>query len=271
MNETFAVLADVHGNLEALDVVLADARAHGAASFVVAGDLSGFGGDPDGCLDRLIATNARMVRGNHEADYVARFGPGMPAEWRTGPRWAGLRWNMERLGTTRRRYLADLPDRLELEGRAAVMHASPRGIRAGALPAMSDDLLEEMFSTEPLRIAFVGHTHRAFDRRLPSGRRIVNAGSVGLPLDGDPRAAYAIVVPRDDDWQIDLRRVEYPIERAIARARIQAPEVADEVLALFERTMRTGRDHVGPAFRAAREAPDDAFLSVLAAYLRAQG
>jgi len=266
VNEIFAVLADVHGNLEAMDVVLADAQAHGVASFVVAGDLSGFGGDPDGCLDRLIAVDARMVRGNHEADYVARFGPGMPVEWRTGPRWAGLRWNMERLGATRRRYLADLPDRLELGRRAAVMHASTRGIRAGAMPTMTDDVLEEMFSTEPLRSAFVGHTHRAFDRRLRSGRRIVNAGSVGLPLDEDPRAAYAVVEPRDGDWAIDLRRVAYPIERAIARAWTQAPEVADEVLALFE---RTGRDYVGPAFRAARDEPDDTFLSVLAACLRA--
>src|SRR5206468_2725302 len=74
------------------------------------------------------------------------------------------------------------------------VHGAPRHIREGVLPWLSDDELEAMFATLECRLAFTGHTHRPVIRDLPR-RRLVNVGSVGLPLDRDSRAAYVIAAP----------------------------------------------------------------------------
>src|SRR5919198_262922 len=98
-----AVLSDVHANLIALRAVLADLDALGVADIVCAGDMVGFGPHPDVVVDELWARDAPMIRGNHEADYVAPYGTvQMPAWWRTSPRLRSFRWSMARLGPARR-------------------------------------------------------------------------------------------------------------------------------------------------------------------------
>src|SRR5690242_7950074 len=101
-----AVLSDVHGNSVALQAVLADVDELGVDDLIVAGDMVGFGPNPDEVVDLLRARGARMIRGNHEKDYVARYGTAqMPAWWRTDPRIRSMCWSMERLGPQRRAFL----------------------------------------------------------------------------------------------------------------------------------------------------------------------
>jgi predicted phosphodiesterase len=267
-----AVLSDVHGNLVALRAVLADADAVGVDGIVVAGDLSGFGPNTEDVVDLLCARHAQMIRGNHEKDYVAPWGtPSAPPMWAANPRRHALFWlTMERLGPARRAHLSALPDRLALDEATLVVHGSPRHVREGLLARDGDDELVERFRGESCRLALSGHTHRPLRRELPD-LRLVNVGSVGLPLDGDPRAAY-VVIEREPgaaagDWQVELRRVAYDLTAASAAFDNGFRQAAPELVDLIVQTMVAARDHFAPGLRATAEVLDAEFPIALRRYL----
>src|SRR5438876_663654 len=114
-NPRLAILSDVHGHLQALEAVLADAAAVGADETLVAGDTVNFGPDSAAVVDRLRERGAQMIRGNHEVELVATWDtPDLPERVRTSPSFAIARWSLEQLGLERRAFLAALPDRLLL-------------------------------------------------------------------------------------------------------------------------------------------------------------
>jgi predicted phosphodiesterase len=285
VTERLAVLADVHGNEVALRAVLDEVDRLGVDGIVVAGDLSGFGPAPDAVTDILRGRGARMIRGNHEKDYVAPYGtPSMPAAWVTSPRWAALRWNMEALGRERRAFLAALPDRLQLDDATLVVHGSPRHVRDSVMAQTRVEELEAWYEGESCRLAFSGHSHQPVIRETPR-RRLVNVGSVGLSLGGDSRASYAVIERRspadgrngpadgrrcDGDWAIEPRRVAYDVEAAIrAHETSGYGEVWPEFLEIYARTLRTGYDYLLPCLRATTETPDDEFHTAVRAFLAA--
>ena len=254
-----AILSDVHGNLVALRAVLADLDAIGVDQIVVAGDMVGFGPNPDAVVDLLIQRDARMIRGNHEKDYVALYGTSeMPASWLTDPRIRSMCWSMEKLGPSRRAFLAGLPDRLDLDDATLVVHGSPRHVRDAVLPWTPDHELEAMFAGDPSRLAFMGHTHRPVIRDIRT-RRLVNAGSVGLPIDGDPRASFVVAWRRQNgepgDWQVEPRRAAYDVDAAIA-AYVDLRDVDPGYVEIMARQLRAGRDYFGSWIRACRDLPD---------------
>ena len=265
------MLADVHGNEVALRAVLDEIDRLGVDGIVVAGDLSGFGAAPHTVTDVLRERGARMIRGNHEKDYVAPYGtPSMPAWWATSSRTASLRWNMEILGPERCAFLAGLPDRLLIDDETLVVHGSPRHVRDSVMANTPVEELEAMYDGESCRLAFSGHSHRPVIRDTPR-RRLVNVGSVGLPLGGDNRASYAVTERRaDGEWEIDLRRVEYDVEAAIrAHDTSGCGEAWPEFLEIYARTLRTARDYLGPCLRMTRDEPDEQFFAAVRAYLEA--
>lgn len=269
-----AVLSDVHGNLVALRAVLADADARGADGLVVAGDLTGFGPSSENVVDLLRARGARMVRGNHEKDYVAPWDtPAMPDAWRDERRRLPYRMTMERLGPERRRFLASLPDRLLLDEATLVLHGSPRDVREGMLARDSDEELSARYAGERCRLALSGHTHRPLIRELPE-RRLVNVGSVGLPLDGDPRASYGLIERGTDDppggWRVEIWRVRYDLEAALAAYDNGFRQAVPEYVALIERTLVEARDYFAPGTRATAAVPDDELLAAVQRWLREQ-
>src|SRR5688572_28182594 len=139
MPRRLAVLSDVHANLPALRAVLADTDVQGAEELVVAGDAIGFGPEPGATVDLLTERGARMIRGNHEKDYVAVYdSPSRPDWWTASPRLVSFRWGMERLGAERRAYLAALPDQLTLDELTLVVHGSPRNVRDAVQPWTPD-------------------------------------------------------------------------------------------------------------------------------------
>ena len=247
---TVAVLADVHGNLPALEAVLADLAARGIGEVVVAGDLVGFGARPNAVVDRLVALGATLIRGNHEEDYVGGYAdPATRVAWRANPERAALCWYLDRLGPARTARLTALPDRHWLDPATLVIHGSPRHVRDAIRPDTSDHALAAMFAGTPARLTFSGHTPRPVVRAAPYGRA-VNVGSVGDPLDGDPRAAYAVATRAagtpDGDWAVAIVRVAYDVEAAIA-AYADGMGAADPTfLALMARQLRTGRRYLVP-------------------------
>lgn len=207
----YAILSDIHGNLEALQAVLDDAASRTDAMLCL-GDVVGYGPDPVRCLDAVATRVVAMVGGNHEHAVAGR----LSLDWFNPYARAAAEWTHERLDDDQRSYLGGLPLVAEVAD-ATIVHASP------ARPEEWHYLVEpedgfEAFAAFATRLCFVGHSHRPavwslgssgpeytpgpVDIRLEAGRRyIVNVGSVGQPRDRDPRAAYVI-------WDVEARRIE---------------------------------------------------------------
>ena len=222
-----ALLYDVHGNLPALEAVIADAEAAGAEGWILGGDYALFGGWPAETVARLrTLERASWIRGNGErwtADPDAApdnaVVPGAIAAAR------------EALGADVVADLASLPFSCPHDG-MLVCHGSPlsdvRSFAAGADAGDDDELLD---GTDAPRVLF-GHTHLPFTRTSAGGVELVNPGSVGMPFDGDPRAAYALLA---GDGTIEHRRVGYDHAASAERVRGLGGEWAEVVARRIER------------------------------------
>ena len=204
-----ALLFDVHGNDAALEAVIADARAQGAAGWVLGGDYAIFGGRPVETLARLRELEpAQWIRGNGE-------------RWTADPASApdhvqgAIAYVAGALGEAAVRELAALPFDARIEG-ARVVHASPPSDVRSFLPEPGEDEAELLDGVTEPRLIF-GHTHLPFRRiSTTGGIELVNPGSVGLPFDGDRRAKYALIHP---DRRVEHRRVEYDVDAAVEAVR----------------------------------------------------
>jgi predicted phosphodiesterase len=197
-----ALLYDVHGNLPALDAVLADADAAGAERFLLGGDYAVFGAWPVETIARLRALDATWIRGN-----VDRWAAQSDDEEIPGAVRAAVVRGAELLGPDTVTELARLREETILDG-VRYCHASPLSDMRGFSPAPDASDAELLAGADQRRVVF-GHTHVQFSRTTGEGIELVNPGSVGIPLDGDHRAAYALV---DDAGSIDLRRVAYEFQ-----------------------------------------------------------
>jgi diadenosine tetraphosphatase ApaH/serine/threonine PP2A family protein phosphatase len=213
-----ALLYDVHGNLPALDAVLEDAHTTGAERFLLGGDYALFGAWPQETVERLRELDADWIRGNGERWTAA------PEEAPDAVQGAIARCR-ELLGE---RLVAELDALPESMAREAVLycHASPVSDVRTFMPQPGDDDAELLLGVEARRVVF-GHTHLAFRREGPGGIELVNPGSVGMPLDGDWRAAYALV---GGGGELEQRRVAYD-HGASARAVRERLGGAGEVVA----------------------------------------
>jgi predicted phosphodiesterase len=276
MPRRVAVLSDTHGHLQSLEAVLADARAAGAQEMVVAGDIVNFGPNSAEVVDLLRERGAQMIRGNHEVELVATYGTAaMPPQLALGPRFVLARWAIESLGAERRAFLSALPDYLLLDEATIVVHGSPRHVRDAVSAAKTDEELAQMWAGAPARVAFVGHTHRPLIRDLPAAdggppHRFVNVGSAGINLDGDPRATYVLATSgptgTPGDWQVEIRRVRYDVEAAVAAYDNGMRQSCPEMVELLVRQLRTGRSF-GPWLRTAVSLPDDQVIPSIHRFL----
>jgi putative phosphoesterase len=229
----FAVLADIHANLPALEAVLADARQNRADGYIVAGDHITGGPHPDETMDMLRSLgNCWMIRGNTD-DYLVKYADGTaPVEWRTSRQWATTRWSHDHLAKDHLDFLAALPEQCVVKwGDAApirVVHGTPTSstdhlmpeynatvaeIFARALILQRDRVLFDQaiaLVQEPVLIC--GHSHISWHTRR-DGRLVLNPGSIGGPINGDPRAQYALLTWRDKRWRAEQRFVEYDSAR----------------------------------------------------------
>jgi predicted phosphodiesterase len=206
-----AVLYDIHGNLAALEAVLADVETAGATSFLLGGDYASFGPWPRETADVLESLPAIVrIRGNVER--WLREEPEAPETARQFLATA-LTAARESLGPALVERLYRLPEQGELEG-ILVCHGSPLSDIESFAPEPQPGE-ERMLAGESERTILFGHSHQQFRRAGPNGTLLVNPGSVGAPLDGDSRAAWAIY----ENGEIGLRRTEYDVERAAAKMR----------------------------------------------------
>jgi diadenosine tetraphosphatase ApaH/serine/threonine PP2A family protein phosphatase len=212
MTGGLALLYDVHGNVPALEAVLAECEAAGADRYLLGGDYAAFGPWPRETVERLDELPAvAWVRGNGERWLVEE--PEVPDELRE---WARTALDAARadLGNERVQRLYALPTEADAEG-ALYCHGSPLSdIESFARDPQDGE--ERMFAGVRDRTIVFGHSHIQFRRPGPNGTELVNPGSVGMPLDGDRRAAWGL---RLADGSFELRRTEYDVERAVAMLR----------------------------------------------------
>jgi diadenosine tetraphosphatase ApaH/serine/threonine PP2A family protein phosphatase len=212
-----ALLADIHANLHALEAVLEDARAHGCTAFHGLGDVVGYGAFPIECIDLLRGLGGVCVLGNHDEAAAGE----MTLEDFGDDAAASLLWTRSVLDGERRMWLSTLRMVRQVRG-ITLVHASLDTPGAwGYVSSPSEAELSMACQVTPL--CFVGHTHlpRVYSRgdggihppweegwRVPAdGKFLVNAGSVGQPRDGDPRACYVIL--DEEEGIVLLRRVAY--------------------------------------------------------------
>ena len=224
------VVSDIHANWPALEAIDQPFDV-----CVCLGDLVDYGPDPAPCVRWAMEHATYAIRGNHDLGVAQSI----PVTGETGFRYltrASRPSMWEALGPAERRYLLQLPvtQRCTIGGkRFLLVHATPR------------DPLDEYLLKDPsiwakrvqnvdADIVCVGHTHVQFNLEV-NGTLVLNPGSVGLPRDGDPRAAFAII----DNGRIEMRRVAYPVEETVARVEAMPwPRRAKDIMAYV---LRVGR------------------------------
>jgi predicted phosphodiesterase len=211
-----AVLADIHGNMPALEAVIAHIAASGVDEVVVAGDLVGRGPQGAQVVERVRELGWASVRGNHE-DYMVNFARELvPADWLTTEYWAASRWMAQGLSAEQIDYIAGLPDELAAASTKLlrIVHGTPRSNNEG-IGAWTDRALLEEFMREqaPVPTLVCAHTHRPYIARVGGGQ-VVNIGSVGMPFNGDWRAQYAIFTCDEErgEVEVSLQQVGYSRE-----------------------------------------------------------
>ncbi len=189
-----AALYDVHGNLPALEAVLADVERHGVEMLVCGGDVV-WGPMPAECLGLLRNAGVLWVRGNADRDVLAGS---VQRE----------RWCRERLDPDACKLVSSWPPTVALDvpglGHVLFCHGSPRSDEEIITRETPEEHVAAALGGVDADVVVCGHTHVQFDRQLADGRRLVNAGSVGMPYEGTPEARWALLGPG-----VELMRTAY--------------------------------------------------------------
>jgi len=222
------VISDIHANLEALEAVLCALREKGATRFACCGDIVGYGPDPNRCVQIIRGLSCDSVAGNHDYGVTGKI----PLTGFNSTANRAALWTQPVLTESNRSYIENLPLTVQA-GSLFIVHSSPSAPDAWEYVLTVREAASEM---EHYRagICLVGHSHQPFcaERRpgrparlvredsfhiLPDAKYFINAGSVGQPRDGDPRACCMLY---DDDEQVMMYlRVPYDIPAVQARIR----------------------------------------------------
>ena len=229
------LISDVHGNLHALKAVLVSLENEDVEFTLCAGDLVCYGAQPSGVIKLMRERGIPSVCGNydyavaHDLDTASRT----PSSPRNEPlKRAALRWTLENAGPSDKRYLASLPwvMRFAFEGlHVAVVHAGLEYLDAWYEPEYPQ-AMEQLARRVDADVIVMGHTHRAFAHRV-SSRAMINPGAVGRSLDGDTRAAFAVL--DTNTLEIGFHRVRYDLKGAVRM--IEKSGMPLEIARLVER------------------------------------
>jgi putative phosphoesterase len=229
---TVAALDDVHGNLPSLEAVLADPAFARADAVVVGGDVVA-GPMPAEVLDRLAALDVpvRWVRGNADREVVASFDRGdtdPAAHPPDDPAGRADAYSASRITRAQRDLLASFEDVVSLEG-ALFCHGSPRDDNEIITQVTPVERLTTIVEGVEEGLVVCGHTHHQFDLRA-AGVRVVNAGSVGMPYEGEAAAFWMLV----EDGEPEFRRTEIDVDAVVAAIRASPyPDAEDLVKMCF--------------------------------------
>ena len=209
-----AALYDIHGNLPALEAVLADVEREDIDAIVVGGDIAAGPPQPREVVELVRSLpNAHCVRGNADRLRDAEF---------AGEE--GLAWLLERLAADQVDWLVGLPFSVVLDDTLYV-HATPLDDTTIVTELTTDEKLASVLREVEQRRVVAGHTHMQLERQV-DGKLFVNAGSVGWPYEGEAGARWAVL-----DEGVELRRTEYDRARTAELIRASGHPRAEEIAA----------------------------------------
>ena len=211
-----AALYDIHGNLPALEAVLAEVKKAAVDAIVVGGDVLP-GPMPRECLELLLATgiHTEFIHGNGESAAIEALKGGtiesVPEAFRP---W--VQWSAAQLPDELARALSSWPGTISLDaaglGPTLFCHATPRNDTEIFTKLSPESRVQELFDGVEAAVAVCGHTHMQFDRTV-GPLRVVNAGSIGMPF-GEPGAYWCLLGP-----DVQLRHTRYDLDAAAKRVR----------------------------------------------------
>jgi diadenosine tetraphosphatase ApaH/serine/threonine PP2A family protein phosphatase len=226
-----AVIADIHGNREALASVLAQLDREGVEAILNLGDLVGYNASPNECLELLLGRQAWSLAGNHD---LALLEPERAQNFNIIA-YEALMWCRRQVRPEFLEFLQGLPLLRKLPGSFLACHGTPSSPDTYiAYHFQGKRVLTELYKHSDLRVCFFGHTHRralwyrdirgkvalrqispATMQLAPDEHYLINPGSVGQPRDGNPEAAYAIF--DDEASSIEFKSVPYDVGGAQRR------------------------------------------------------
>lgn len=224
------IFGDIHANLPALEAVFQDMEARELGNLYCLGDLVGYGTFPNEVVELIRRRDIPTLMGNYDQG-VGNDSDDCGCAYKTDiDRRRGelsIAWTNAHTTSENKTFLRTLPAHIPLQLgdlRVLLVHGSPRKVNEYLFEDRPDDYFERIMDAANADVLVCGHTHWPYHKVLPSGRQIVNAGSVGKPKDHDPRACYVVLTADGRDLKADFIRVTYDIERT-AQAIEATPEV----------------------------------------------
>ncbi len=223
----YAIISDIHSNLEALQKALSIIDEKNVDEIICLGDVVGYGANPNECVEIVRSRCSSVVLGNHDA---ASLDPSLAHDFNTIAKRA-ITWTAEHLTDESRRFLSSLP-LVERREQILFVHSSPDLPGEWEYVLDSDDAISALRHFEE-KLCFIGHTHipgifsqRGRAKSISADEKyIVNVGSIGQPRDGNPMLAFGFF--DSSTWNYELIRSEYDIEKAAEK--IYAAKLPEEL------------------------------------------
>lgn len=220
----YAVICDVHSNLEALETVLAEIKRQKVDRIVHLGDIVGYNANPNECIQRLIEEGVASILGNHDAAAIGLS----ELQWFNSSAKQALRWTKSKLKPECAEYLSTLPETMKLDGAIMLSHGSPE-IRDNYILDWMDAVRQFAFMQKnSINICFFGHSHlpslfvrHGQDHDIQNYEKhrldkknayLINFGALGQPRDGDCRTCFGIF--DSDELTVEFFRIEYDVVKA---------------------------------------------------------
>lgn len=218
-----AIISDIHGNNEALDVVLKDIEEQKCDKIFCLGDLAMAGPEPSRVVNRiqnmlknnnflLIQGNTDEKLGTYNEDFEKMLDEKVPVMA------SAYRADLKELSSDEKEFLANLPENMVVEENSVkimLCHGSPRKNDENITGDLPVEKVEEIVAGTDADVIFCGHTHVPCGFATNTGKTVVNVGSVGRPFAENPKACYAIInIAENGDYEIEHRLLKYDIETA---------------------------------------------------------
>ncbi len=240
MNQ-ITIFGDIHGNMPALTAVFADIESRNLTNLYCLGDLVGYGTSPNEVIAAIRERGIPAIMGNYD------LGVGQdsddcgcaytdPTAEALGKR--SIAWTNAHTTAENKAFLRTLVDKIPLQLgdlRVVLVHGSPRKVNEYLFEDRPESSLVRLLDMVEADVLVCGHTHLPYHRVLGDGRHVINAGSVGKPKDGDPRACYLVLGVDDRELQVEFIRVPYDVEAAASA--IEASDMPHE----YAEMLRVGK------------------------------
>lgn len=222
MSNQITIFGDIHANLPALEAVFRDIEARQLANLYCLGDLVGYGTFPNEVVEFIRERGVPTLMGNYDQG-VGNNSDDCGCAYKTDvDRKRGelsIGWTNAHTTADNKAFLRTLPAHIPVqlgELQVLLVHGSPRKVNEYLFEDRPDEYFERIMDAAKADVLVCGHTHLPYHKVLPSGRQIVNAGSVGKPKDHDVRACYVVLTVIERDLNVEFIRVPYDVERTAA-------------------------------------------------------